>query len=65
MQEIRKTAEQWEGMSAAQRAAVPFTDGIVENRKKEVYAACAHTNESKHSQQGFDPVDSALSQINW
>ena len=41
MKEIRKTAEQWEGMNAAQRAAVPFTDGIVENRKKEIDARIA------------------------
>ena len=41
MKEIRKTAEQWEEMSAAQRAAVPFTDGIVENRKKEIDARIA------------------------
>ena len=65
MKEIRKTAEQSEGMSAAQRAAVPFTDGIVENRKKEIDAACAHTNKSKQSRQGVDPVDTFLSQINW
>ena len=52
-------------MSAAQKAAVSFTDEVVENRKKEIDAACAHTNESKQSQQGVDPVDTFLSQINW
>ena len=65
MKEIRKTAEQWEGMNAASRAAVSFTDGIVENRKKEIDTACAHTNDSKQSQQGLDPVETFLSQINW
>ena len=34
MKEIHKTAEQWEGMNATQRAAVPFTDEVVEDRKK-------------------------------
>ena len=65
MKEIRKTAEQWEEMNAAQRAAVSFMDGILENQKKEIDAACAHTNKSKQSQQGVDPVETFLSQINW